>query len=38
MLSMKGRRVRPGAMVTHTWHSRFRDLVAACCADGLEER
>eukprot|EP00434_Breviolum_minutum_P012329 symbB.v1.2.010865.t2/scaffold716.1/size187362/18 len=37
MLSMKGRRVRPGAMVTHTWHSRFRDLVAACCADGLEE-
>lgn len=34
---MKNRRVRPTAMVTHTWHSRFRDLVAAVVAEALEE-
>ena len=34
---MQGRRLRPTAMVTHTWHSHFRDLVAAVVADALEE-
>ena len=34
---MNGRRPRPTAMVTHTWHGRFRDLVAAVVADALEE-
>ncbi|CAJ1340843.1 unnamed protein product, partial [Effrenium voratum] len=34
---MKGQRVRPAAMVTHTWRARFRDLVAAVVADALHE-
>jgi hypothetical protein len=33
---MPGRRKRPNAMVTHTWHSRFRDLVASVVAEALQ--
>ena len=33
---MQGRRKRPNAMVTHTWHSRFRDLVASVVAEALQ--
>lgn len=34
---MQGRRKRPNAMVTHTWHSRFRDLVASVVAEALQD-
>ena len=33
---MQGRRKRPNAMVTHTWHSRFRDLVASVVVEALQ--
>lgn len=34
---MNGVCVRPQKMVTHNWGNRFRDLVAAICADALDE-